>query len=106
MGRAASKKLKDFMRGQEYRRKQEILNAELLAIQEQFTRDYLNTHSQIDRKNKNYPVTEKVLHGSPEELKAILTSKLRDTSELKINPDDFPEGLVIRYGEDFFDALP
>ena len=96
MTRAQSKKLKDFLRGQEYRRKQEIIKEQRQKTQHQITKDYLKTHSEIARKNENYPLTEKVLKGSPEELKLILSNE----TVLEINPEDYPQGLVLT--EDVF----
>jgi hypothetical protein len=84
-------------------RKQEYERQQALILQQQIAIDYLLTHSQIDRKNKNYPLTEKVLHGSPEELQAILSNELLNPDKLEINPFDFPEGLVFNRGERFFD---
>lgn len=85
------------MRKKEYERQQAILR------QQQLARDYLLTHCKIARKNPslNYPLTEKILTGSPEDLKALLTA---DFADLEVDPADYPEGLVIPHGEGFFDA--
>ena len=94
MGKSQSKKVREFLRGVEWRRKQQIVSDELTETQQLITKDYIQTHCQIERKNSKYPVTEKVLHGSPDELKTLLGA------ELKVNPYDFPDGLVI--ADDFF----
>jgi hypothetical protein len=98
MGRAKSKKLQDFMRGQEIRRLQAA------ALQEQITRDYIKTHSKIAWDNQNYPLTEKILvNNNPEDLKNILTNDPENPEPLFINPLDFPEGLVL--GANIIDVI-
>ena len=84
------------MRGQELKRQENLI------LQEQITKDYIATHSKIAHKNKNYPLTEKIVTGTPEELKAILSSDVTDETQLEINPSDYPEGLVLQEG--FFDV--
>ena len=96
MGKAKSRKTRDLIRNVEYRRKQEIIKEHRQKTQHQITKDYLKTHSEIARKNENYPLTEKVLKGSPEELKLILSNE----TVLEINPEDYPQGLVLT--EDVF----
>ena len=74
MGRAASKKLKDFMRGQEIKRQKEIQE------QNQATIDFIKTYSKLAQKTEDYPLTEKVL-----ELKNCPS----------IDEANYPDGLVI-----------
>ena len=97
MGKAKSKKLKDLMRKQEYERQQALIQQQQVAI------DYLLTHSKIAHKGKNYPTTEKVLRGTPEELKTLLSSDITNPDHLEITPADFPDGLVFNRGERFFE---
>ena len=98
MGRSQKKRLDDFMRGQEIKRLQE------LELQKQIAIDYLKTHNTLAYDNEIYPVTEKVLTGTSEALKKLLTNELTDVSQLAIDPLDFPEGLVLERGEGFFDV--
>ena len=89
MGRSQKKRLDDFMRGQEIKRLKRI------EVQEQIARDYIATHSELALKNENYPLTEKCLKGSPEDLKKLLLGGANESQPLEVNPDDFPEGLVL-----------
>lgn len=96
------KRSKEGKRKREIRR-QEYERQHALTVQKQTAIDYLCTHSMIARKNENYPVTEKVLTGSPEDLKALLASD--GFAELEIDPYSFPEGLVIEQGVKFFEVV-
>lgn len=96
MGKSQSKKLKEFLRGQEYKRKQEIQAEKRLKAQQALVKDFVRCKSVIARKNELYPLTEKVLDGSPEALEQLLVNE--DVKEFK--PSDFPQGLVI--GDDFY----
>ena len=94
MGKAKSRKIRDFHRALEYQRKQEILKQQALETQTQLAIDYILSNSEIARKNHNYQLTEKVFKGTPEQLKTILSA---EQNSLEINPDNFPEGLVMDY---------
>lgn len=99
MGRAQSKKLLDFLRGQELKRLQE--QQKRLKEQTQIVQDYIVTHSKLAFKNEDYPLTEEILYkGNPEEIKKLLPSE-----NLEVNPYDFPEGLVLE-GLSFDVKLP
>jgi len=95
LGRAKSKKLKDLIRGHEFRRKQEIIREIALKLQTQIVADYVSTHNMLARKTEIYPLTEKVFTGNPEALTNILVGGLTEVGELQINPYDYPEGLVL-----------
>lgn len=91
MGRAKSKRVKDFIRSQEYKRKCEIVKEKRQKLQEQITKDYVRSHAKIARKNDMYPLTEKVLMANSDMLQQLLS----DQEILEINPLDYPEGLVL-----------
>lgn len=85
MGRSSKKKLDDFLRGLEIRRLKEQ------AEQQQIALDYLKTHNMLAYDNETYPVTEQVLTSQPNELKKLLGPE----EKMQVNPDDFPDGLVV-----------
>ena len=74
MGKAKSRKLRDFMRDLEYRRLQESQE------KNQATIDFLKTYSIIAYQTEDYPLTEKVLD-------------LKNVSS--IDPVKYSDGLVL-----------
>lgn len=87
MGKSRKCKTRDLMRKIEYQRNQEKEQQTQIAI------DYLKTHCKLAFDNEDYPLTEKVLTSQPAELKNLLGTD----AKLHVNPDSFPEGLVIDY---------
>ena len=82
------------MRNIEYKRKAVIQKEQRKKIQDQYTRDYVKTHSELALKNEDYPLTEKVFTGTPEALEVLLLSLKQD---LEVAVTDFPQGLVLDY---------